>query len=67
MVAGLAARLKANPADLDGWERLIRAYSVLGRKDEARAAFASAQAAMKDQPKALAGLKAEASSLGVGN
>jgi cytochrome c-type biogenesis protein CcmH len=63
MVDGLAARLKTNPGDLDGWERLVRAYSVLGRKDEARAALASADVAMKGQPDALAALDAEAQSL----
>jgi cytochrome c-type biogenesis protein CcmH len=65
MVAELATRLKANPDDPDGWERLIRAYSVLNRKQEARSALASAQSAMKDNAKALAALKAEAGSLGL--
>lgn len=31
MVMQLAARLKDNPNDLDGWRRLARAYDVLGR------------------------------------
>ncbi len=35
MVAGLAEKLKANPADKDGWLRLIRAYGVMG--DDAKA------------------------------
>ncbi len=45
MVAGLAARLKANPDDMrQGWQRLVRAYSVLGETDKARAgALADAQ------------------------
>ncbi|HET6970066.1 MAG TPA: c-type cytochrome biogenesis protein CcmI, partial [Phenylobacterium sp.] len=30
MVAGLAAKLDANPDDPDGWVRLVRAYAVLG-------------------------------------
>ena len=65
MVAGLAARLKSNPDDPDGWERLIRAYKVLGENIQARSALASAQAAMKGRPKALAALEAEAQSLGI--
>ena len=36
MVAGLAARLKDNPNDAAGWQRLIRAYSVLGQRAEAQ-------------------------------
>ena len=42
MVSGLAARLKANPNDPQGWLRLIRAYSVLGETDKAKAALATA-------------------------
>jgi cytochrome c-type biogenesis protein CcmH len=36
MVAQLAAKLEANPADDEGWARLIRSYMVLGKADEAR-------------------------------
>jgi len=43
MVAGLAARLKENPDDLAGWQRLGRSYMVL--KDYPKAAEAYAQAA----------------------
>lgn len=39
MVEGLASRLSENPEDVDGWLRLARAYSVLGRRDEAIAAL----------------------------
>lgn len=35
MVASLNAKLKDNPADFEGWMRLLRAYSVL--KNEAKA------------------------------
>ena len=44
MVAQLAAPLKAEPNDLDGWLRLAKAYSVLGKRDDARAAWAKAAA-----------------------
>lgn len=42
MVERLENRLKASPQDPDGWARLGRAYSVLGRLEEARAAYARA-------------------------
>jgi cytochrome c-type biogenesis protein CcmH len=32
MVAGLAAKLDDDPANFEGWKRLIRSYSVLGEK-----------------------------------
>jgi cytochrome c-type biogenesis protein CcmH len=40
MVAQLDARLRENPADPQGWQRLIQSYHVLGRTDEAREALA---------------------------
>ena len=43
MVDGLAARLEAAPDDLDGWLQLARAYTVLGRNNEALAAYQSAE------------------------
>ena len=43
MVDGLAARLKANPDDPDGWVRLVRAYGVLGEADRQAAALAEAR------------------------
>jgi cytochrome c-type biogenesis protein CcmH len=43
MVAGLAARLKANPKDPAGWLRLIRAYAVLGETAKAKDALATAR------------------------
>jgi cytochrome c-type biogenesis protein CcmH len=43
MVATLAARLEANPKDLDGWIMLIRSYAALGDKDKAKAALAKAR------------------------
>ena len=48
MVARLADRLKQNGSDVAGWERLLRAYMVLGD-------HANAQAAAADARKALAG------------
>jgi cytochrome c-type biogenesis protein CcmH len=52
MVAQLAARLKAQPDDPQGWGRLIRSYAVLGDDKARQAALASAQAEFKDRPDA---------------
>jgi cytochrome c-type biogenesis protein CcmH len=46
MVARLAQRMSENGADVDGWLRLIRAYSVLGERDKALTAAANARAAV---------------------
>lgn len=48
MVESLAARLKADASDFEGWIRLIRAYAVLGEKDKARDALASARSALQN-------------------
>ena len=42
MVAGLAARLAADPNDLGGWRMLARSYTVLGRHDDAANAWREA-------------------------
>ncbi|MCX8520357.1 MAG: tetratricopeptide repeat protein [Rhodoferax sp.] len=42
MTDKLAARLQAQPNDLQGWTMLARAYSVLGRPAEASSAYARA-------------------------
>ncbi|MGZ5923340.1 MAG: tetratricopeptide repeat protein [Rhizomicrobium sp.] len=65
MVAGLAARLKAHPDDSAGWQRLIRAYAVLGEKDKARAALSDARKAMSAQSDQIAALDAEQKQLGL--
>lgn len=54
MVDGLAARLEADPGDLQGWLRLIKARSVLGQTDQARADLASARAAFTGDAEANA-------------
>jgi cytochrome c-type biogenesis protein CcmH len=45
MVDRLADRLKHSPEDPDGWQRLARAYDVLGEKEKADAARARAEQA----------------------
>lgn len=42
MVAGLAERLRDDPSDKAAWQRLVRSYIVLGKKDEARTAIETA-------------------------
>ena len=66
MVSGLAARLDKDGRDLAGWQRLIRALTVLGRKDEAVAALGRARKSLSDEPKALAELADLAKTLGLG-
>jgi cytochrome c-type biogenesis protein CcmH len=62
MVDGLAAKLAANPSDVDGWIRLIRARKVLNDAAGAQAALA---AATKANPAAKAKLTEAAAALGV--
>ncbi|HEY1613572.1 MAG TPA: tetratricopeptide repeat protein [Rhizomicrobium sp.] len=60
MVAALAARLQSHPEDPEGWQRLIRAYAVLGDRDKAATALAQARIALKDDAESLATLNSEA-------
>ena len=53
MVEGLAARLQANPDDLPGWQRLARAYVVLGEGQKAEAAYRQVLQRDPQQPDAL--------------
>jgi cytochrome c-type biogenesis protein CcmH len=66
MVSGLASRLKTDGRDLRGWQRLIRAYVVLGRTDEAKTALAEARAKLGDDAAAQSELARLAQSLGLG-
>ena len=65
MVDGLAQRLKQDGSDLQGWLRLVRAYTVLGKREEASEALKSARANFKDDAKALSQLDTLAGSLGL--
>ncbi len=53
MVARLAARLKENAADLDGWLMLIRSYSVQKEPAKMEEAVASARKQFASEPEAL--------------
>jgi cytochrome c-type biogenesis protein CcmH len=53
MVTRLAERLKQDGSDVEGWLRLLRAYMVLGDKEQARAAASSARRALTSEPDKL--------------
>jgi cytochrome c-type biogenesis protein CcmH len=65
MVDRLAARLKANPKDPDGWVRLMRARMVLGETGAAAGALHQALAAYANFPPQKAAFHAAARDLGV--
>lgn len=48
MVDGLAERLRENPTDVEGWERLLRAYVVLGEQDKVNEALRNAANALPE-------------------
>lgn len=65
MIDNLAARLAANGADVEGWLRLVRAYSVMKESDKAREALASARKGLANDADALARINALARELGL--
>ena len=65
MVAKQAASLKANPRDLDGWQRLIRARMVLGQAQAAAQAYRDASKVFAGSPTEQAALRQTAASVGV--
>lgn len=67
MVSRLAEKLKADPNDFEGWLRLVRAYVVLGRKEDASQALESARKSAADDGAKLARLDALATELGLGS
>ncbi|MFA5951326.1 MAG: c-type cytochrome biogenesis protein CcmI [Hyphomicrobium sp.] len=64
MVEGLAARLKTDGKDLQGWLKLARAYKVLGRETDAAGAMADARRNFAGDQNALAEIDAAAKSIG---
>lgn len=65
MVAGLAERLKENPKDRAGWERLLRARMVLGQTQEAANDYRAASRAFAGSPADQQALRNTAQQLGV--
>ena len=58
MVEGLAARLAEAPDDAEGWRRLARSYDVLGRTEDAAAAWAEVLRLVPGDEEATAALAA---------
>jgi len=65
MVEGLAARLKDNDADIEGWIRLIRSYSVLKDMDSAKAALERARMALGPESPEFTVIEISAAELGI--
>jgi cytochrome c-type biogenesis protein CcmH len=65
MVQGLAARLDRDGNDLPGWLKLVRAYSVLDRRDDAVKALQRARSQFSGNTQALQQLDALAIELGL--
>ena len=63
-VERLASRLKENGDDVEGWLKLVRAYSVLGDHDKAKAAVAGARAAVANDAERLRQLNEGLKSMG---
>jgi cytochrome c-type biogenesis protein CcmH len=65
MVDRLASRLEENPQDAQGWQRLIRSYSVLGEGEKATQALTDGLAAFEGNDAVRQQLKMAAQQQGV--
>ena len=65
MVDRLAARLRQDGSDVDGWIQLLGSYVVLGESENARAAIADARRTLGGDPDKLKRLNQEIVRLGV--
>jgi cytochrome c-type biogenesis protein CcmH len=65
MVARLADKLKEDGGDVAGWQRLLRAYMVLGERDKAQAAAGDARKALANDPDKLRQISDMIKSLGL--
>lgn len=63
MVAGLAAKLEAEPDNLEGWIMLVRSYMVLGKTDKAAKALEDARDALQGNAAMLKELETNTSGL----
>jgi cytochrome c-type biogenesis protein CcmH len=66
MVDRLAARLESQGDDVEGWLRLIRAYSVLAEPEKAKKALADARKALAEKRDDVARIEALAKELDIG-
>ena len=67
MVDGLHQRLKADGRDAEGWQKLLRAYNVMGARDKAKAALAEARQALAADSAGLGAIEAVAREIGLGS
>lgn len=67
MVARLDERLRENPQDAEGWQRLVRSYLVLDRRQDARDALARGVEALGTDTERARELTAFAAALGLGD
>jgi cytochrome c-type biogenesis protein CcmH len=67
MVVRLAVRLRQNGGDIEGWQRLLRAYMVLDERGRARAAAGDARRALASDPDKLRRIEDTIKSLGLEN
>lgn len=65
MVDRLAARLRQDSSDVDGWMQLVRSYVVLKESENARATIADAHRVLAGEPAKLRRLDEEARRLGL--
>jgi cytochrome c-type biogenesis protein CcmH len=65
MVDRLAARLKSDGGDIEGWLRLVRAYIVLGERDKAHTAVVEARRGVGGDAEKLRRLEELVKSLGL--
>lgn len=65
MVAGLAARLKDNPNDPEGWIKLIRSRKVLGQQAQAQRDLKTALKVFSNSPNIKKQILSEADRLGI--
>jgi cytochrome c-type biogenesis protein CcmH len=65
MVARLAGKLKEDGSDLAGWQRLLRAYMVLGELDKSQSSAADAKKALANDPDKLRQISDMIKTLGI--
>jgi cytochrome c-type biogenesis protein CcmH len=65
MVARLADRLNKNGDDVEGWQQLLRAYTVLGDRDKARQAATDAKKALANDRQKLSLIESVIKALGL--
>jgi cytochrome c-type biogenesis protein CcmH len=65
MVARLAERLKQNGNDIEGWQRLMRAYVVLGEREKAQETAKDAKRTFTNDPEKLRRVEDAIKQLGI--